>query len=173
MKRFALILTLCLLFSCQKDDDGFRIYTVKAGHHYCFHDLTRTLNQHSLQGEFKINDTWEMEYTGGWNKIVGISEGSHKENSCRIVYRYENEQKMIGMYVYADGIRYELTIGEVQNGTYYFDMRHSGNLWYLTICGDTYTLPAGKKTDVGMVLYPYIGGDLTIGHDWIVPLKLI
>jgi len=160
-----------LLAACTKDDDGFTLYKVKAGDHHCLHWPQRTLAQHSLTFEFKVNDSWQMPYTGGWNKVAGIGHGNHKQNSCRLAYRCDDGQKVLGVYVWADGVNHTLKIGAFENGAYYCHISHTMGEWRLYLDGEGYTLPAGEKKDVGMVLYPYIGGKETIGHDWIVPIK--
>jgi hypothetical protein len=168
-----LLLILLMLSACKKDDDGFTIYRVKAGNHKCMHWPERTLFQHSIAFEFKINDTWDMPYTGGWNKVAGIGLGNHHNNSCRLAYRCDDGKKVLGMYVYADGVRHEKRIGECPNGTYYCSISQSMGEWHLTIGGETHVLPAGAKKDAGMVLFPYIGGAETINHDWLVPIKFL
>lgn len=171
MRNILYIIVLLALISCKKDSDGFRIYTVKQGKHYCQHEITRTLDKHSIQFEFKVNDSWNFGSVGGWSKIAGITEGGVHKNSCRLGYRNDHGVKEVGMYVYADGERYDFVIDTVQNGTYYVDMGHVGGEWVMHFNGNIWRAPAGKKKDIGVLLYPYIGGKKTIGHDWIVPIK--
>lgn len=171
MIKYLLIL-LILLSSCKKDDDGFRHYTVKAGKHYSNHLPKPIFNQHSVQVWFEVNETWQMPYTGGWNKIIGIGLGkNHDDNACRLSSRCDDGVMKVGMYTNLDGEDTGFVIDTVQYGTYYVDIAHSGGLWCITFNGKTYTAKAGKKYDEGYILFPYIGGEGTIDHPWIVPMK--
>lgn len=167
----AIIFGMAILVSCNKDSDGFYPYTVKAHNHQCWHLPNIKGCSHSIQAEFKVNDTWIMPDHNCWHKILGISEGNHKKNSCRLVYMCKDNLKIIGMYGYANGERFMFEIDTVQNGTYYVDIGHCGAEWNLHFNSKIWTAPAGKKRDINIRLYPYIGGTQTISHDWVVPIK--
>jgi len=165
-------LILILIFvSCQKDSDGFKIYTVKAGKYMCMKVPKVSLFTHSIQAEFKINETWRKPDRNCWDKILGISEGRHHKNSCRIVHMYVEGKHIIGMYAYANGERISFTIDTVSEGTYYADIGHVGAEWNMYFNGKVHTCRAGKKTDTGYKLYPSIGGNGTINQDWICPIN--
>ena len=102
-----------------------------------------------------------------------MSEGDHRENSCRLVYRCIEGLKVVGMYVWANGVRDMFTIDTITNGEYYCDIGRVGDRWELTFCGEVYTSKAGKRGDFNSRLYPYIGGDETIDHDWVVPIRFL
>ena len=173
MRKVIYILLLLALVFCKKDDDGYRIYTVKAGEHFCDNVIpTVKLNKHSLQFWFKVNDTWVMPHFS-WSKIAGLSEGDHRENSCRLVYRCSNGFKIIGMYTIMNGIIDAHYLDTITNGEYYCDIGRVGDRWELTFCGEVYTSKAGKRGDFNSRLYPYIGGDETIDHDWVVPIRFL
>ena len=163
------MIALFALSSCKKDAEGFRIYTIKAGNIHPNRMPHVFINDHSISYFFKVNDSYSMGYTGGWNKLPGISEGHHHKNSCRLSYYCINGLKIFGMYVYANGERIEFRIDTLENGTYCCDIKHSNSLWYLTLNGETYTCQAGKKMDVGYRLYPCLRNK--IEEDWIVPIK--
>ena len=171
MKKTIFILIL-VLTACNKDDDGFTNYRVKAGNQYSCHFDKRILGKHSIQAWFKVNETWDMGYTGGWNKVLGIGLGAnHKNNSCRLAYRCDDGVKKVGVWTYVDGVSNGFVIDTVSYGTYYVDIGHSYGDWHITFNGKTHITEAGKKVDVGYILFPHIGGDGTISHDWVVPIK--
>jgi len=163
---FSMIFTL---LSCKKDNEGFTIYTIKAGNIHPNRMPCVFVNDHSISYYFKVNDTYLMDFTGNWSKLPGISEGHHHKNSCRLGYLCKDGLKIFGMYVYCDSEPIRFRIDTLENGTYLCDIRHSGGFWYLTLNGKTHTCKAGKKTDIGYRLYPCLKSG--ISHDFICPIK--
>ena len=184
MKRLVYILILILLFSCKKDDDGFKEYVVKAGDHYKSGWRLTPTTKKSLDFEFKTNSTWIWndqypEGVTGWSKIAGFSEGEHIENSCIILgYRYENGFMIVGGYGRADGVDASddpLMDGYIDtlqmDSRYFVRIAREQGRYVIRINGKEWSCRAGKSFDWGFRLNPFVGGNYLIQHDWIVPIK--
>lgn len=165
------LLILLLLFSCQKDDDGYTTYTVKAGKHYS-KGTKVWVSKHSIQVWFQMDESWIKSDRNCWDKVFGIAFGDHRENSCRLGHMF-TDRHIFGMYVYCDGERICFPIDTLEIGTYYVDIGHCGDRYELTLNGKTWTAPAGKQKDFNYLCKPYVGGEETIDHDWIVKLKIM
>ena len=166
MKRLLIILILIFIISCKKDEDGFTEYTVKAGHEYSRHGIGVSYNKKSIQFWFKVNNTWNMEYTGGINKVGGTGWfWNHHENSCRLGVK----GNVFYQYGYADGVPYRIAIDTLGVDTYYCNIGRVGDEWHLTLEGITHTCPAGRDYKLGIKLFPNLRN--SIDKNWIVPIK--
>ena len=87
--RNVLFMFLLLLLSCGKDDDGYRVYTVKAGNNSCnITDVAPKIgyNQESLQFSFRTSSDWLRLDNGVWNKVTGLALGDHRLHPANMVY---------------------------------------------------------------------------------------
>ncbi len=172
MNKLIKILIVFMLVSCATDKDGFRRYTVPAGKHKCKTLLPKVyVNKHSLQFDVKVNNEWLNLPANGWNKVTGISEGNHRNNSCRLVTKPAGGKILMGMYVWADGEREMFTIDTVQPGTYSCNMGRISGTWYMFFNGKAWAAPAGKRKNINYLLRPYVGGTNVMNKDWNVWIK--
>ena len=164
-----LIVSVIILASCGKDEDGFRTYTVKAGKEYSCHGLGVNYNKKSVQFWFESNDSWTMGYNGGINKIAGIGWAwDHHENSCRLGHKYISGEDVYFMYVYADGEAIRFQIDVLPRGRHYCDIGRVGDEWHLTLNGKTHICKAGKDYKTGTKLFP---NKKKSDKDWVVKIK--
>ena len=177
--RNVLFMFLLLLLSCGKDDDGYRVYTVRAGNNSCnITDVAPKIgyNQESLQFSFKTSSDWLRLDNGVWNKVFGLALGDHRESSCRVGVKAVLCFLDFSMFVHKDGEFDWVIIGRYPaDGRYYVDMGLVGTEWWMWFDGDCYKMPASQKKGImpNYVCRPFVGGDKTkvIGYDWDVWIK--
>jgi len=161
---------------------GWKTYVIKSGHHSTMDLNPIKMNLNKISFEFKADSSWYylLPDNSGWNKIRGLSHGHHQSNSsARLGYRcFGDSILVVGAYCYVDGVSpqknedlkeiidtiqpgriYHCTISR-ENGKYIIDFEHR-----------KWIGPAGKDLKWGYLLNPYIGGDFTLDHDWIIEIK--
>lgn len=95
--------------------DTYKVVRIKKGNHYpgIFSRLRMPIlylsNTHKVTKHFKFTDKSVFDFLGenkfDWNKLFGISFGFHHKNSCRIGFRFVDNQLQFCKYVYIDGVR--------------------------------------------------------------------
>jgi hypothetical protein len=175
----ALISVILLSSSCTSK---WKTYVVKAGNHSTNGIGSPLTNVDRIDFDFKVNNSWYYNepINPGWNKIRGLSHGHHQDNSsARLGYQcFKDSILVVGAYCYVDGISPQDNplqkgiIDTIQPGKEYHCTISRQNSKYIIEFGDRkWEGPAGKDIDVGYLLNPYVGGDFTFDHDWLVEIK--
>lgn len=177
MKYLAVI--LLLLFACTKDDDGFRLFTVKAGHERSSHEPSLVeVNKNSLDFEYKTDESWvwttDNEYFSypGTAKIAGFSDGLHRNQSCRLGYRHNYGIGVVGLFV-EQGSQYIFEPLDTvhPNQTYYCRLSVEGGYYVARQSGNEAKIEVHKERKWGYRLYPCMAGSYRLNHDWNVWIK--
>lgn len=167
-----LFVVFMLFYSCEKYEDGSRVYIVPAYKHPCSHLPERTWNDKSMDFKFTTNNTWiwEDQYPGGshgWSKIRGFSEGFHKKNSLRLGYRYNSPYMIVGLYARVNGNIRGVYLDTIQlNQTYLCRLAREGDYYVVRMNGKEVKCKAGNGKRWGYELFPHVGGEYVIRHDW-------
>lgn len=168
MKKSQIFVIILLFIACEKSSNNERIYRVKAGTHFCIHEV-KPYNKHSIRFWFEVNDTWNWShYVHGWSKIYGIGALNHKQNSARLAFRTTPEEMMLGLYVYANGTRHSCYICTIIYGWHHCEISRENNEWICRINNKQVGLPAGNKYLFGQILHPHIGGEYTVSKEWVI-----
>jgi len=170
---------LILLLSCGKDDDGFKVYTVKAGHNKCRAvDIPPQIgwNQNSIQFTFMTDPGWLILDNGVWNKVTGLSNGNHMRSSCRVGTKAVGDSLDFCMFVHKDGDFSWKYIGRYPcYGRYYVDIGRVGSEWWMWFEGVCYKMDADEydKLLPNYICRPFVGGDETkvVEKDWDVKIR--
>jgi hypothetical protein len=130
----------------------------------------------------KVNSSWY--YTApdkhGWNKIRGLSHGHHQENSsARLGYQcIDDTLLVVGAYCYVDGVSPQENpaqkgiIDTIQPGKVYrCAIRRQYDKYIIEFEDKIWEGPAGREMNWGYILNPYVGGEFTFEHDWLVEIK--
>jgi hypothetical protein len=184
MMKDKLILIFLLAFfglitSCNQK---WKTFVVSKGNH-ATNDLSAMLfDTEQIEFWFKADSSWYYPepVNPGWNKIRGLSHGHHQNNSsARLGYQCLNDTLLVvGAYCYVNGVSPQ--VNQAQKGI--IDTIHPGEVYYCRIRWEnqqyiikfedkTWIGPAGKNQNWGYLLNPYIGGEFTLNHDWIVRIK--
>jgi hypothetical protein len=135
-----------------------------------------------MEFRFRTDSSWfydEPEHPG-WNKIRGFSDGNHhNQSSARLVYQCLSDTLLVvGGYCYCNGVspmedpNLWAVLDTIQPGRQYYCriVREDGKYKFL-FEGKYWECPAGKNINWGYLLKPYVGGQFTLDHDWIVEIK--
>lgn len=179
---FILPFLMIVLLSLSSCTHSWQSYVVKAGHHSTNDISSPFVNVDKIDFSFKVNSSWfyaPPEYSG-WNKIRGISHGHHQDNSsARLGYQCFNDTLLVvGAYCYVDGVSPQENpaqkgiIDTIQPGGVYHCTISRENGQYVIIFEDKiWECPAGQDLSWGYLLNPYVGGEFTFDHDWLVEIK--
>lgn len=186
---YIVIILLVIITCCSKDHfdlDGWVKYEIKAGTNKVMDIPKITLGTPVVDFDFKVDSSWyyETPQNNGWSKICGFSEGYHHQNSARLVYKCielptGEKQLLVGAYCYVDGISpqentcQKCVITDIKPGTYHCRIDR-GKENYNFYFENTHTsMPASSKPlQAGYICRPYLGGDFTLEHNWVVWLKI-
>ena len=157
-------------------------YVVKAGDHSSNDVSLPLLKMDRIEFSFRADSSWyyKAPLHPGWNKIRGFSNGHHQENSsARLAYQCLCDTLLVvGAYCYVDGISpqenqaQKAIIDTIQPGIVYHCIISSDNSKYIFEFEDKiWKIDAGQKINWGYKLNPYVGGEFTLDHDWIVEIK--
>jgi hypothetical protein len=155
---------------------------VKAGSHSTNDIGKLVVNADKIEFRFKVNPTWyyPVQEHPGWNKIRGISHGHHQDNSsARLGYQCINDSVLVvGAYCYVDGVSPQDNplqkgiIDTIQPGReYHCTISRENGKYIIDFEGKRWEGPAGQDIDWGYVLNPYVGGEFTFDHNWLVEIK--
>lgn len=185
MKNYSFILIVLLLTfltlafgSCRKEVDGFELFTVRAGEHYCNGNRFHPYTKESLDFEFKVDESWiwknkDPSNVNGWSKISGFSESfDHSKNRVVLVVRYESEKIIIGVYGNTDGVPFEDKLFEAKVGGIYFcRISIEEGFYVVRISGLEWKIKMGTTHRIGVRLNPHLGGEYVLDHNWDVLLN--
>lgn len=185
-----LLLSTCLLFSCQKTvNETVKdtvvpppnpvttavLYTIQKGQQYCDKNSYTPVSINELK--FKVKFDSSAIYTtvnpanqGDINKLYGFSDNNaqHHLFSARFGWRWYNNAIEIFAYIYNNGVVAYQKLGTASinaNLTYSIKIQSEN---YLFSFGDTVvTMPRASTTTTGLgyKLFPYFGGDELAPHD--------
>lgn len=179
---FFLAMISILILSLSSCNNKWKTYIVRAGNHSTNDLSSPLLNVDKIAFSFKANNSWYYPQPDhpGWNKIRGFSHGHHQNNSsARLGYQCLNDTLLVvGAYCYADGISPQENpaqkgiIDTIQPGKVYRCTISRANGKYIIEFGKKkWEGPAGKDLNWGYLLNPYVGGEFTFDHDWMVDIK--
>ncbi len=171
MKKI-LIMFLALL-GCTKPKSN--VYTVKAGRHRSDNRRLVLIKNNTVRFNFEVNDTWLWEEGLELSKVCGLSFGDPLKNSIRLAVRSYGDYVKFYAFAHVDG---EIIIKEFY-GEFkpdylgYCEIRYSKAEHYYNVLFDMQSVSIEAKQGLkhSELCYPYIGGDYTIDHDWIVPIE--
>jgi hypothetical protein len=140
------------------------------------------LDKEKIGFHFKTDSSWYYHEPAspGWNKIRGLSQGHHQQNSsARLAYQCLHDTLLVvGAYCYVDGVSPQENpaqkgiIDTIQPSVkYYCEIKRDSNMYIIKFEDKIWTGPAGQDQNWGYLLNPYIGGNFTLDHDWVVQVK--
>lgn len=152
------------------------IYTIKKGKHtigfrFGLNLFTKKITKHiSFNESCKYLIKGEDQYD--WSKLFGISQGYHKWNSFRVVWRYNPKKDVIeiGTYQYIKGKLFKSYLLQMPLGKVYKFELTVDKLYY----GLSVTSDAGNNihlnlfrrgVNLGYMLFPYFGGNQPAPQD--------
>jgi hypothetical protein len=173
------LLTLIFITSCEKN---WKTYVVKAGNHSTNELNAPLLNFDKIEFSFRANSSWYYDEPAnpGWNKIRGISHGHHHDNSsARLAYQCLHDTMLIvGAYCYVNGVTPQQNPNQktildtiVPGKTYNCSIIRENDMYLFHFEDIKWTCPAGENMSWGYKLNPYVGGEFTLDHDWVVEIK--
>ena len=179
---FLLLLIMIFIISLSSCSHGWKSYTVKSGNHSTHGISLPLINVDKISFDFKADSSWyyPKDYPPGWNKIRGISHGHHQKNSsARLCYQcWHDTLLVVGAYCYVDGISPQVNqdlkgvIDTIQPGkVYHCTISRENGKYVIDFENRRWECPAGKDKNWGYILKPYIGGEFTFDHDWLVEIK--
>lgn len=184
MKKTALIIitVLTVMLTQNSCNNSWKTYVVKAGDHSVNELSKPTVNVDKIHFDFKVNETWYYKAppNPGWNKIRGLSHGHHQNHSsARLAYQcLDDTLLVVGAYCYVDGVSPQENplqkgiIDTIQPGkTYHCTIIRRNSKYIFEFGKKRWVGPAGKDMNWGYILNPYVGGDFTFDHDWVVEIK--
>jgi len=171
-----------MFFSLASCTHGWEKYVIKKGHHSSGGINPIKIGLDKISFDFKANDTWyyDLPDNSGWNKIRGISHGHHQNNSsARLAWRcFGDSMLVVGAYCYVDGISPQDNnsqkdiIDTIQPGiTYHCEISREHDRYVIEFENKKWEGPAGKDLNWGYKLNPYIGGNFTLDHDWMIEIR--
>ena len=178
--KLVIIFVVLSFVSCKKiDDNGFRVYKIKEGHHrsntaYC----TTKSNYISFEAIFDESAQYtSSDPTNQYdvNKLYGLSDcgTSHTKNSIRFGWRWLNDSLEILWYKREDG---DFSFGNITtvdlNTSYHYSITFTEDLYILTV--DGIEVEVDRKCSESYrkyYLYPYFGGDEKAPHDITIRIK--
>ncbi len=140
------------------------------------------MNVNRIEFYVKADSSWyyQAPENPGWNKIRGISQGHHQDNSsARLVYQCLYDTLLVvGAYCYVDGVSPQENPAQkgiietiLPGFVYYCAIFRENEKYVIEFDGKRWEGPAGKDLNWGYVLNPYVGGEFTFDHDWNVEIK--
>lgn len=183
-KIFALFVLISIaLMGCDKFAQTEKVWKVKAGENFCTEyplPAKATNGSKFCDFVFHTNETWIWPdglstggHDNGWSKVRGFSEGHHiNGSSARLVYRYVNGHPIAGLGVNRDGEWDAVIIDTLEiPGRYWCRISREGDWYVMRMNGREVRLPAGKEHIQGYYLRPYVGGNYTLDHDWLLLIE--
>ncbi len=181
-KSFYINILVCFILIITSCTHGWKKYIIKAGNHSSNALSEMMTGVRKVEFYFKVDNSWYYDQPGapGWNKIRGFSEGHHQnQSSARLSYQCINDTMLIiGAYCYVDGVspqqnnQLKGTIDTIQANKTYHCRIIKDNGKYMFYFEDKYwECLAGQDVSWGYYLNPYIGGDFTLDHDWVVEIR--
>jgi hypothetical protein len=176
------IITSFLILAALSSCNGWKSYVVKAGKHSTNGLSLPRINLDRIEFNFRVNSTWyypQQEYPG-WSKIRGISHGHHQDNSsARLGYQcYDDSVLVVGAYCYVNGVSPQENpnqkgiIDTIQPDKIYHCVISRENDKYIIEFEDKkWECPAGEDKNWGYILNPYVGGEFTFDHDWLIEIE--
>lgn len=179
MTRLLILLIFVALLGCTKNDDGYRLYVVKAGHERSSHMPSPVqVNKNSCDISYITDDTWvwssddEFYSEGGIAKIAGFSDGFHRNKSCRLGYRHNYGIGEVGLFVEVGSNYYFFVLDTVQpNMNYSCRLSYEGMDYVARQGGNEVRYTIGNDCWWGYRLYPCMAGSYRLHHDWNVWLR--
>ena len=179
---FTIIPALLIIISLTSCNNSWKKYVVKAGNHSTGDISQPEVNVDKIDFHFKVNPSWyyPQPENPGWNKIRGFSEGHHQENSsARLAFQCLHDTLLVvGAYCYVNGTSPQENtlqkgiIDTIQSGkTYHCVISRENNQYVFNFEDKKWEGPAGEDLNWGYILNPYVGGEFTLDHDWIVEIK--
>jgi hypothetical protein len=176
---FPIILIFILISAC---NNNWKTLVVSRGNHYSNELSKMIINTDMIEFYFEADSSWYYPEPAapGWNKIRGFSHGHHQTNSsARLGYQcLDDTVLVVGAYCYADGVSPQQNpalkgvIDTIQPGVIYFcSIAREGDQYIIKFENKTWVGPAGAHHAWGYLLNPYIGGEFTLDHDWVVKIK--
>ena len=161
---------------------NWKTIVVSKGNHSSNDMSTMLFNTDEIEFSFMADSSWYYPEPAapGWNKIRGLSHGHHQNNSsARLGYKcIDNSVLVVGAYCYVDGISPQMntalkgTIDTIQPGiNYHCTIKRENGSYFILFENKAWSCPAGENYNWGYLLNPYIGGDFTLDHDWVVLIK--
>ena len=100
-----LLLSLFLLTSCSKDDDVFKIKTIKEGHKAVL-SAPHTLDRKDVYSSLYVvtEDIFKVNTASGWAKLWGVSFVHPHCNSFRFVFKVKGDSLELGYYSYINKV---------------------------------------------------------------------
>ena len=174
-----------------KDEQGFTIYTIRKGQHYCDQNFPKKLSTYmGMAFAFKFNSSASYTLPGAeqfdCNKLYGFSEDGPHENSARYGWRWLNGKLELLAYVYNNGKLFRdpgsfdpPVICSIEIDREYICRIYVGPDAYAfevfpvgTEQVHRFNLPrTAGEDDSSWLLYPYFGGNLPAPHDITIKIK--
>jgi hypothetical protein len=120
-----------------------------------------------------VDSSWiHTEVNAGWNKLIGISDGFHHQNSARLVWRcIDGKEITFAMYTYYNS-RWNAKVfeGRFKPGDWVNVSITAGNEYKIKLNDETFTHKR-KKALINYILYPYFGGKDKAPHDMVFKFR--
>ena len=159
----------------------WRTIRINENKHSYYPSIQFIYNVNEIEFYFKTNDSWyypEPE-RNGWSKLRGFSKGLHHDgSSARLVYKCVDDTLLLaGAYCYVNGIHPNDGVGQqavldtlVANELYHCRIKQEDNKFKFYFEDKYWECDAGKTSNWGYMLNPFIGGVFTLGHDWTIDI---
>ena len=185
MKKLFLLFSIALLVGCNEapivDDDGFELFTIRAGQHSSISrneaftgsgiDITAAFDETAIYTLEETKDQADI------NKLIGFSDCTqhHQSESARIGWRWFNNELQILAYAYLEGdLNFELMGAIPLNSEIDMSIRATSNVYEFSGSGlQTVTLQRTSDCEAGenYWLWPYFGGDQVAPNDVNIKIK--
>ena len=177
-----LLILIIASFTLSSCNNGWKKYVIKAGQHSTNSVNPIKIGMNKISFDFKANESWyySAPENPGWSKIRGFSNGHHQDNSsARLAWScYNDSVLVVGAYCYVDGVSpqqndaYKAIIDTIQIGkVYHCEISREDDRYIIKFDKKRWEGPAGKDLNWGYLLNPYIGGNFTLDHDWMIEIK--
>jgi hypothetical protein len=177
---FALSIITSFFYCRKKDENGFKIYTIKANNHSFFR-TPDIIDKKKIEFEFVLNESAFNKHvpdTDGVSKIWGGAISLNpRENSARLGFDIDKQKNKIILYafVHDEGeMIYEPICDAEINKIYNCVIENQDSVYFFNINYGTYTKKINKsnnKEKFIFQLYPYIGGIYTFNKDFTIKIK--
>jgi len=183
MKNIIFIgLIINIIFIITSCNNSWKTYVVKAGNHSSNGTMKLITGVNEIEFLFRADNSWYYREVPnpGWNKIRGFSEGMHQnQSSARLGYQCLSDSLLVvGAYCYKDGVSPQENpdlkgiIDTIQPGKeYHCIIKREGSRYKFYFEDKYWDCEAGENINWGYLLNPYIGGNFTLDHDWVVKIK--
>ena len=176
-----ILIFICLLISCNKYDNGYRVYTIKKNRHRSVIKVNRTQKQ-SFNIQVQFDES--AQYTSrdpvnqlDVNKLWGVSDcgSNHNKNSIRFGWRWDLDAEQIEILMYRrknskfsfKSLGYALT-----DDVNYMSLNITKTNYIMSLNGVTDSMSRSCDTPCSRYyLYPYFGGTERAPHDITILIK--